>query len=62
MEITLTEIVLFTWAAIATGFAIQYREQHRGMSFLLNKFLEDEALRDDMVGKYKQWKGSRNGR
>lgn len=62
MEITITELVLFTWAIIATGFAYQYREQHQSLGFILNKILEDEEMRNDMIGRYKQWKEERNGR
>lgn len=62
MEITITELVLFTWAIVATGFAYQYREQHQSLGFILNKVLDDEDVRNDMVAKFKQFKESRNGR
>lgn len=62
MEITITELVLFTWAIVATGFAYQYREQHQSLGFILNKVLEDENVRNDMVDKFKKFKESRDGR
>lgn len=62
MEITITELVLFTWAIVATGFAYQYKDKSDSLSFLFNKVLDDDDLRNDMVAKFKQWKEARNGR
>lgn len=62
MEITITELILFTWAIVATGFAYQYKEKHESLGFILNKILEDDETRNDMVSKFKQWKEARDGR
>ena len=62
MEITITELMLFAWAIIATGYALKLKEEKNHLGFLMNKFLEDDDLRNDMVGKFKQFKESRNGR
>jgi hypothetical protein len=62
MEITITELVLFTWAIVATGFAYQYKERFDSLSFIFNKMLADDDARNEMVTKFKQWKEARNGR
>ncbi len=61
MEITLTELALFVWAAIATGFAYKYKEEKEHTGFILTKVLDNEELRNDMVGKYTKWKEARDG-
>jgi hypothetical protein len=62
MEITLTELALFVWAAIATGFAYKFKEEKEQAGFILTKVLQDEDIRNDMVGKYTKWKEARDGR
>ena len=62
MEITLTELALFVWAAIATGFAYKYKEEKDHLGFLFNKVLQDEGLRNDMIAKFNKWKEARDGR
>lgn len=56
MEITLTEIMLFTWAAIATGFALKYRDDEEKARFFLKLLIEDEKARGKMVQAYEDFK------
>ena len=62
MEITLTELILFVWAGIATGFAYKFTEEKDHLGFLFNKVLQDEELRNDMIVKFNKWKEARDGR
>lgn len=56
MEITYTEIALFTWAALATGFALKYREDELKTRFFLKLLIEDEKARNQMVHTYEEFK------
>jgi hypothetical protein len=56
MEITITEIVLFVWAAIATGAAFKYREDELKSRFFLKLLIEDEKARNQMVRTYEEFK------
>lgn len=62
MEITITELVLFTWAIIATGFAFKYREEKGTINLLFNEILSNPDARDRMVTSYNKWKEARDGR
>ena len=56
MEITITEIALFVWAIIATGFALKYRDEDIRSRFFLKLLIEDENARAKMVGAYEDFK------
>ena len=56
MEFTITEIVLFTWAALATGFAFKYRDDEEKARFFLKVLIEDEKAREKMVSAYEDFK------
>lgn len=56
MEISITEIVLFAWAALATGFALKYRDEENKTRFFLKLLIEDEAARAKMVDAYEDFK------
>lgn len=62
MEITITELVLFTWAIIATGFAFKFREEKGHISLLFNEMLANPEARDRMLTSYNKWKEARDGR
>ena len=56
MEISITEMMLFTWAVIATGFAFKFREEEQRTRFFLKLLIEDEKARAKMVGAYEDFK------
>lgn len=56
MEISIIEIVLFVWAAIATGAAFKYRDDELKARFFLKLLIEDEKARDQMVHTYEEFK------
>ena len=56
MEITITEIMLFMWAALATGFAFKYRDDELKARFFLKLLIEDEKARNQMVNTYEEFK------
>lgn len=64
MEITTTELMLFAWAIIATGFALKFHEEGSKTTFLLKLFIEDEKARNQMLdafNDFKQRKGVNHG-
>jgi hypothetical protein len=56
MEISIIEIVLFTWAALATGAAFKYREDEQKARFFLKMLIENEKARDQMVEAFNDFK------
>lgn len=56
MEITYTEIALFTWAALATGFALKYRDDELKTRFFLKTLIENEDARNKMVQAFNDFK------
>ena len=58
IEFSFAEIALFTWAAIATGYALKYKHELHVHVVVMHKIIEDEAIRDQFVQDYKEWKDS----
>jgi hypothetical protein len=56
MEISITEIVLFTWAALATCAAFKYRDDELKARFFLKMLIENEKARDQMVAAFDDFK------
>lgn len=44
MTITITEMVLFAWAILATASAIHSRERVRALMIVVNGMIKDEAF------------------
>lgn len=49
LSITLTELALIFWAAIATAFAAKYYEEAKHTKLLLTIFIEDEKARAQIL-------------
>lgn len=56
MEITITELALFTWAALATCAAFKYRDDELKARFFLKTLIENEEARDQMVQAFNDFK------
>lgn len=54
IEVSITEIVLFCWAGLATAFALKYKQQERMSKLFVRALIEDEELRDKIVSEVKQ--------
>lgn len=54
IEFSLTEIVLFCWAVIATGYAFKCKQHAHMSDFVLRKVIEDKRIRDELVGQYEK--------
>ena len=54
IEVSITEVVLFCWAVIATAYALKYRQQEQGAKMFIRAILEDKQLRDTFVADFKE--------
>jgi hypothetical protein len=55
IEITMTELVLFCWAVLATGFMFKYRDEAKKHAFMVNLMLKDKKARDEIVSSFEEW-------
>lgn len=49
IEYTVTEIVLFAWAIIATGYAFRYADEAMNLKLMLKTLAFDAEMRDRFV-------------
>lgn len=54
IEVSVTEIVLFCWAILATAYALKYRQQEQGAKMFIRALMEDKNLRDTLVADFKE--------
>ena len=54
IEVSITEIVLFAWAALATAYALRYKHQDHMAKHFIKAILEDKKLRDEIVADYEK--------
>lgn len=55
MEVTFSDVFLFSWAAIATGFALKYHHEAMMAKFFVRKLITDEKVRAELVGAYEKF-------
>jgi hypothetical protein len=56
IEVSTTEIALFCWAVLATGYALRYKSEARGADVFIKVLLENKEVRDDVVAKFEQFR------
>jgi hypothetical protein len=49
IEITLTEMVLLVWAALATAATFKYRDEARAVKRVLVMFVENKEAREQLL-------------
>jgi len=54
IEVSITEIVLFCWAVLATASALKYKQQERGAKMFIQAMMEDDKMRDALVADFKE--------
>jgi len=54
IEVSITEIALFAWAIIATGYALRFKHDSQMGRRFIQALLEDEELRDRLITEYKE--------
>jgi hypothetical protein len=54
IELSVTDILLFAWAAIATVYAFKYKEEAHMSKYVIHKILNDKKLREEMVSGYEK--------
>ena len=55
IEVSMTEIMLFTWAIIATGVAFKYHHAHWAVTRMMQEILSDESLRNRAVKSWQEF-------
>ena len=58
IEFSLTEIALFCWAVLATGYALRYRQEAKGANFFARVLIERKDVRDQVVAEYDEFRAS----
>jgi hypothetical protein len=53
IEVSITEIVLFAWAVLATAYALKYKQQEQGAKMFIRALMEDDKMRDALVKDFK---------
>lgn len=56
IEVSITEIVLFAWAIVATGYAYKYKHDADKSNGFIRIILEDDSAREKIVAGFKQFK------
>jgi len=54
IEVSVTEIVLFCWAVLATAYALKYKQQEMGAKLFIRAIMEDDKMRDALVKDFKE--------
>ena len=54
IELSVTDVLLFAWAAIATGYAFKYKEESHMSKYIIHKILSDKKLREEMTAGYEK--------
>ena len=56
IEFSLMEIVLFCWAALATGYALKYKHKAWATDLFVRVILERKDVRDKVVSEYEEFR------
>ena len=54
IEVSITEIVLFCWAVLATAYAFKYKQQEQGAKMFIKALLQDDQMREVLVADFKE--------
>lgn len=54
IEVSMTEVLLFAWAIIATGYALKNGQDKRASIHFIHALMSDEKLRNKLVVEYKE--------
>jgi hypothetical protein len=58
IEFSITEIALFCWAALATGYALRYRQEQRAADTFIKAILSNKDFREHIVADFEEFKAS----
>lgn len=61
IEVSMSELFLFAWAALGTGFALKYRAEVESLKFLMHKVVSDKEVRDKLVEGYERFMREKEG-
>jgi len=55
IEVSMTEILLFTWAIIATGFAFKFHYSNWATTQMMREILSNENVRNSAVNSWREF-------
>ena len=61
IEFSLTEIALFCWAVLATGYAFKWKAKADGANFFARMLIERKDVRDQVIEAYEKEFGQNAG-
>lgn len=59
MDITLADMFLLGWSVVATVYAFRYKEEKDKGEFAMQRILDDDELRENVVADYKRWRSEK---
>lgn len=60
IEITLTEMVLFAWAVLATAAMFKYKDEARSLKRMMVMFIENKDAREQLVAAHAKFMEERS--
>ena len=54
IEVSVTEVVLFCWAVLATAYAFKCKQQEQEAKMFIRVLMEDDKMRDNLVADFKE--------
>ena len=58
IEFSFTEIALFCWAVLATGYALKWKSHANGADTFIRVILERKDVRDRLVAEFEEFKSN----
>ena len=55
IEITFIEMVLFTWAVLATAAALKYKDDLRSIKRMMMAFVENKGVREQILKAHEEF-------
>lgn len=61
IEVSLTELLLFAWAIVATVYAFKFQDEGRISKMMLHEFVTNEKVRNEIVAQWNKHKAKMEG-
>jgi precorrin-2 methylase len=61
IEVTMTEVLLFAWAIVATVYAFKFQEEKNIARMILHEFVTNDKAREHVVAEWQKHKAKMEG-
>ena len=61
IEVTTTEVLLFSWAIVATVYAFKFQEEKNIAKMILHEFVTNDKAREHVVAEWRKHKAKMEG-